>query len=71
MDATKDSLWDDFGTGERVEVFGLSKAAAYNGRVGVVQRYDGESLSLSARLLALLAAPLTVHGEQESDSQWS
>lgn len=29
-----------------MEVFGLSKAAAYNGRVGVVQRYDGERFAV-------------------------
>eukprot|EP00287_Rhodomonas_sp_CCMP768_P020823 CAMPEP_0202814736 /NCGR_PEP_ID=MMETSP1389-20130828/5792_1 /ASSEMBLY_ACC=CAM_ASM_000865 /TAXON_ID=302021 /ORGANISM="Rhodomonas sp., Strain CCMP768" /LENGTH=115 /DNA_ID=CAMNT_0049486561 /DNA_START=140 /DNA_END=484 /DNA_ORIENTATION=- len=44
--APKDALWDGFGTGERVEVVGLSKAAEYNGRVGTVQRFDGERFAV-------------------------
>ena len=39
---SSDTLWQDFGAGERVLVHGLTKALEYNGRCGVIERWEGD-----------------------------
>jgi ribosomal protein L21E len=39
---SSDALWQDFGTGEHVVVHGLTKAPQYNGKHGVIERWEGD-----------------------------
>ena len=39
---SSDALWKDFGTGEHVAVHGLTKAPQYNGKHGVIVRWEGD-----------------------------
>ena len=39
---SSDTLWQDFGAGESVLVHGLTKAPEYNGRCGVIERWEGD-----------------------------
>jgi len=40
--SASDDLWKDFGAGEQVQVHGLQKAPQYNGKIGVIERWEGD-----------------------------